>query len=36
MSFGLTLSHVGIFVTDIARMTDFYTRFMGFVVSWHR
>ena len=33
MSFGLTLSHVGIFVTDIARMTDFYTRFMGFVVS---
>ena len=33
MPFSLTLSHVGIFVTDIARMVDFYTRFMGFVVS---
>ena len=33
MPFSLTLSHVGIFVTDIARMADFYTRFMGFVVS---
>jgi catechol 2,3-dioxygenase-like lactoylglutathione lyase family enzyme len=33
MSFTLTLSHVGIFVTDIQRMVDFYTRFLGFVVS---
>jgi catechol 2,3-dioxygenase-like lactoylglutathione lyase family enzyme len=33
MSFALTLSHVGIFVTDIQRMVDFYTRFLGFVVS---
>jgi catechol 2,3-dioxygenase-like lactoylglutathione lyase family enzyme len=33
MSFTLTLSHVGIFVTDIERMVDFYTRFLGFVVS---
>jgi len=33
MSFSLTLSHVGIFVTDIQRMVDFYTRFLGFVVS---
>ena len=33
MSFTLTLSHVGIFVTDVQRMVDFYTRFLGFVVS---
>ena len=33
MSFSLTLSHVGIYVTDIKRMVDFYTRFLGFVVS---
>jgi catechol 2,3-dioxygenase-like lactoylglutathione lyase family enzyme len=33
MSFSLTLSHVGIFVTDMARMVDFYTRFLGFAVS---
>ena len=33
MSFSLTLSHVGIFVTDINRMVDFYTRFLGFAVS---
>ena len=33
MSFSLTLSHVGIFVTDINLMVDFYTRFLGFVVS---
>jgi len=33
MTFSLTLSHVGIFVTDIERMVDFYTRFLGFVVS---
>ena len=36
MSFSLTLSHVGIFVTDIQRMVDFYTRFLGFVVSRHK
>ena len=33
MSFGLTLSHVGIFVTDMPRMIDFYTGFLGFAVS---
>ena len=33
MSYGLTLSHVGIFVTDMARMLDFYTGFLGFAVS---
>jgi catechol 2,3-dioxygenase-like lactoylglutathione lyase family enzyme len=33
MSYSLTLSHVGVFVTDMPRMVDFYTRFMGFVVS---
>ena len=33
MSFTLILSHVGVFVTDIKRMVDFYTRFLGFVVS---
>ena len=33
MPFSLTLSHVGIFVTDVGRMVDFYTRFLGFVVS---
>jgi len=33
MSFSLSFSHVGIFVTDLARMMDFYTRFLGFVVS---
>lgn len=33
MSFSLTLSHFGIFVTDINRMVDFYTRFLGFAVS---
>jgi catechol 2,3-dioxygenase-like lactoylglutathione lyase family enzyme len=33
MSFSLTLSHVGVFVTDIGRMVDFYARFLGFVVS---
>ncbi|HUR59044.1 MAG TPA: VOC family protein [Opitutaceae bacterium] len=31
--FGITLSHFGIFVTDIAKMVDFYTRFLGFIVS---
>ena len=33
MSFSLTLSHVGIFVTDIESMVDFYTRFLSFAVS---
>src|SRR6059036_2705102 len=29
----LSFSHVGIFVTDIARMEDFYTRALGFTVT---
>ncbi len=33
MSFSLSLSHVGIYVTDIERMVDFYTRFLGFAES---
>jgi catechol 2,3-dioxygenase-like lactoylglutathione lyase family enzyme len=33
MSYSLTLSHVGIFVADMGRMIDFYTRFLGFAVS---
>jgi catechol 2,3-dioxygenase-like lactoylglutathione lyase family enzyme len=33
MSFSLTLSHVGVFVTDMAPMVDFYTGFLGFAVS---
>ena len=33
MSYGLTLSHVGIFVTDMPRMVDFYTGFLGFAES---
>jgi len=33
MSYSLTLSHVGIHVTDIERMVGFYTRFLGFAVS---
>jgi catechol 2,3-dioxygenase-like lactoylglutathione lyase family enzyme len=31
--FSITLSHFGIFVTDIEKMVDFYTRFVGFVVT---
>lgn len=31
--FTLSLSHVGYFVTDVAKMVDFYTRFLKFVVS---
>ena len=27
------LSHVGLYVTDVAKMTDFYTKVLGFVVS---
>jgi catechol 2,3-dioxygenase-like lactoylglutathione lyase family enzyme len=30
---GLSISHLGIFVTDLARMEDFYTRFLGFTVT---
>ena len=33
MSYGLTLSHVGVFVTDMPRMLDFYTGFLGFAES---
>jgi catechol 2,3-dioxygenase-like lactoylglutathione lyase family enzyme len=33
MSFGLTLSHVGVFVTDMPKMVDFYSGFLGFAVS---
>lgn len=33
MPFALTLSHVGVFATDPKRMVDFYSRFLGFVVS---
>jgi len=31
--YSLTLSHVGIYVSDMARMVEFYTRFLGFAVS---
>ena len=33
MSYHLTLSHVGVFVTDMPRMVDFYSGFLGFAVS---
>ena len=33
MPYHLTLSHVGVYVTDMERMVDFYTRFLGFAVS---
>jgi catechol 2,3-dioxygenase-like lactoylglutathione lyase family enzyme len=33
MSYSLTLSHVGIFVSDMQKMVDFYTGFLGFAVS---
>ena len=33
MSYHLTLSHVGIFVKDMARLVDFYTGYLGFAVS---
>jgi catechol-2,3-dioxygenase len=32
-SFSLNISHFGLFVTDLDRMVDFYTRMFGFVVS---
>ena len=31
--FSIAFSHVGIYVTNLDRMVDFYTRFLGFVVS---
>ena len=33
MPYSLTISHVGIFVNDMAPMLDFYTRFMGFAIA---
>lgn len=33
MAYGLTLSHCGIYVTDMARMVNFYSGFLGFAVS---
>jgi catechol 2,3-dioxygenase-like lactoylglutathione lyase family enzyme len=33
MPYHLTLSHVGVFVTDMPKMVDFYTGFLGFAVS---
>ena len=33
MSFSLAFTHVGIHVTDMDRMVDFYTRVVGFAVS---
>lgn len=33
MAFSLTLTHVGIYVANMARMVDFYTRVVGFAVS---
>src|SRR5690606_35844450 len=30
---GLTFSHMGIYVTDVARMEDFYTRLLEFTVT---
>jgi catechol 2,3-dioxygenase len=33
MSFSLSFSHVGIFVTDLERMIRFYTKFLGFAIS---
>ncbi len=29
----IAFSHFGLFVTDLAKMEDFYTRFMGFIVT---
>lgn len=31
----LAFSHIGLYVTDIRRMEDFYTRFLGFTVTDH-
>jgi catechol 2,3-dioxygenase-like lactoylglutathione lyase family enzyme len=32
---GLSFSHIGIFVADLARMEDFYSRVLGFTVTDH-
>jgi catechol-2,3-dioxygenase len=32
-SISIAFSHIGIYVTDLDKMVDFYTRFLGFVVS---
>ena len=29
----LSFSHIGLFVTDLPKMVDFYTRILGLVVS---
>ena len=31
--FSLTLSHVGIYVTDMPRLVDFYPRFLRFAIA---
>jgi catechol 2,3-dioxygenase-like lactoylglutathione lyase family enzyme len=33
MSYHLTLSHVGLYVTDMPTMVDFYSGFLGFAIS---
>ena len=33
MPYSLTFSHVGIYVVDMAKMVDFYTRFLGFAIA---
>ncbi len=33
MSFSLAFTHVGIYVTDMNRMVDFYTRVVGFAIA---
>jgi catechol 2,3-dioxygenase-like lactoylglutathione lyase family enzyme len=33
MPYSLTISHVGLYVTDLAPMVDFYTRVLGFALS---
>ena len=33
MSFSLTITHVGVYVTDMNRMVDFYTRVVGFAIA---
>jgi catechol 2,3-dioxygenase-like lactoylglutathione lyase family enzyme len=33
MAYSLTFSHVGLFVTDMDPMVEFYTGFLGFAIS---
>ena len=33
MPYHLTLSHVGVYVTDMPKMVDFYSNFLGFAIS---